>query len=322
VFPSTRLTSVLVPTYRRPQALARCLTALQKQSTAPSEVLIIVRESDAETWKLLSRLTSPLNIRLVTVKVGGVVAALNAGLDAAQGEIVAITDDDAAPQADWLSRIMSRFADGSKIGGVGGRDLIHRGDALEDGVTQVVGKVQWFGRVIGNHHLGIGPAREVATLKGANMSYRRTAITGIRFDERLRGDGAQVHYEMAMGLLVKRRGWTLMYDPEIVVDHYPAERFDNDRRDEFSPQAVSNAVYNETLILLEHLPPPRKQVFLLWSFLIGTRSAPGLGQLIRLFPSHPRMSMARFKAAMRGRWDGHRTWRANKVRRLSKIGEF
>jgi hypothetical protein len=45
--------------------------------------------------------------------------------------------------------------------------------------------------LIGNHHLGVGEPREVDVLKGVNMSYRRTAIADIHFDERMRGTGAQ-----------------------------------------------------------------------------------------------------------------------------------
>lgn len=44
--------SVLIPTYRRPKDLARCLEALKKQKRVPDEVLVIVRNTDAETWFL------------------------------------------------------------------------------------------------------------------------------------------------------------------------------------------------------------------------------------------------------------------------------
>lgn len=41
--------------------------------------------------------------------------------------------------------------------------------------------VQWFGRVIGNHHLGTGGVREVDILKGVNMSFRQTAPGFLQF---------------------------------------------------------------------------------------------------------------------------------------------
>src|SRR5215216_1661030 len=98
--------SVLVPTYRRPGDLARCLAALSAQQRRPDEVVLAVRDTDEETRTFLSEADlSPLPPRIVPVAAPGVVAAMNAGLTASAGTIVAMTDDDAAPRPDWLRRI-------------------------------------------------------------------------------------------------------------------------------------------------------------------------------------------------------------------------
>jgi glycosyltransferase involved in cell wall biosynthesis len=305
--------TVLVPTYRRPQDLARCLEALKKQTRPADEVLLVVRDSDAETWTLLKSLTlDSLRLRTVTVSVPGQVTALNAGLDAAQGEFVAITDDDAAPHTDWLERIEAHFLADSRVGGVGGRDWVYHGTQLEDGAREVVGRVQWFGRTIGDHHLGVGGAREVEIFKGANMSFRQTAIANIRFNERLRGVGAQAHNDMAFCLTVKRAGWTLIYDPKVGIDHFPAQRFDDDQRYKFNEIAVINAVHNETLILLEYLSPVQRTVFLLWAILVGTRSTPGFVQWLRFLPREGALAGQKLLAVLRGRWQGWQTWRQSK----------
>jgi glycosyltransferase involved in cell wall biosynthesis len=80
---------------------------------------------------------------------------MNAGMDAAGGDIIAFTDDDAAPHTDWLEGIEAHFLSDTNIGGVGGRDWVYHGTQLEEGEREVVGQVQWFGRVIGEHHLGV-----------------------------------------------------------------------------------------------------------------------------------------------------------------------
>ncbi|ONQ99134.1 glycosyl transferase, partial [Burkholderia cenocepacia] len=41
--------SVLVPTYRRPADLARCLLALQRQQRLPDEVIVVARPEDDAT---------------------------------------------------------------------------------------------------------------------------------------------------------------------------------------------------------------------------------------------------------------------------------
>ncbi|WP_414575264.1 glycosyltransferase family 2 protein [Anabaena sp. CCY 9402-a] len=301
--------TVIVPTYRRTQDLARCFAALQKQARPVDEVVIVVRDSDYETWQFLTSFDPQLlPLRATTVSIPGVVAAMNAGLDVAQGDIIAFTDDDAAPHSNWLAHIESHFLADDRIAGVGGRDWVYHGKNLEDGVCPVVGQVHWFGRIIGNHHIGIGAPREVDVLKGVNMSFRRAAIQQLHFDRRMLGTGAQVHFEVAFCLSLKRAGWKLIYDPQVGVNHYPAQRFDEDQRHQFNPIAVVNAVHNETLALLEHLSPSQKLVFLFWATFVGTRDAMGFIQWLRFLPSEGLLAGQKLLASWRGRWQGWQTW--------------
>jgi glycosyltransferase involved in cell wall biosynthesis len=300
--------TVLIPTYCRPQDLARCLSALAQQTRLPDEVVLVVRDSDRQTHSLLKTLDSALSIRVITVTAPGVVAALNVGLDYTKSDIIAITDDDAIAAPDWLARLESYYLADQKIGGVGGRDRVYHGTQLESGARSRVGEVQWFGRVIGNHHLGVGEAREVDVLKGVNMSFRLAAIAGIRCDERLKGTGAQAHFEIALSLAVKQRGWKLIYDPAIAVDHYPAQRFDEDQRSQFNAQAWSNRVHNETLVLLDYFSLPQRIVYLAWAVIVGTREAQGIVQLIRFLPSQGQAAFQKWRASIVGRWQGLQTW--------------
>lgn len=302
--------SVVIPSYRRPKDLARCLEAIQNQIRPADEVVVIFRDTDPETEALLTNFNLEL-LPLHTVKLpdaGGIVAALNAGLEKAQGDIIAITDDDAAPHVDWLANIETHYLADSSVGGVGGRDTEHYGTKKIEGATEVVGVIQWFGRVIGDHHIGVGEPREVDVLKGVNMSYRRSAIANLRFDQRLLGRGAQPHNELAFCLALKRAGWKLIYDPKIAVEHYLGQRFDEDQRIKFHESAFFNIVHNETLILLEYLPPARRIVFLLWAILVGTRSTWGVVQWLRFLPSEGTVAGQKLLVSLRGRWQGLRTW--------------
>ncbi|MBD2198015.1 MULTISPECIES: glycosyltransferase family 2 protein [Calothrix] len=301
--------TVLIPTYRRPLDLSRCLLALQAQTKPVDQVIVVVRDTDSQTWEFLAQSAYNLPLQTVTVSVPGVVAALNAGLAVVEGDIVSITDDDAAPRPDWLEKINAHFLADSRIAGVGGRDWVHQGNRLLDESRQIVGKLQWFGRVIGNHHLGVGEPREVDVLKGVNMSFRQKATANLRFDERMRGTGAQVHFEMAFTLALKRAGWKLIYDPKVAVDHYPAQRFDEDQRHNFNEIAFINLVHNETLVLLENLPPLRRLVFLIWAIFIGTRDSLGLIQWLRLLPSQGQLAGKKWWASLQGRWQGWQTHR-------------
>ena len=301
--------SVVIPSYRRPKDLARCLDALKKQKRPADEIFVVVRDTDTETWTFVQTLNPEfLPLRTAPVSVSGVVAAMNAGMDAACGDIIAFTDDDAAPHTDWLERIEAHFLSDTNIGGVGGRDWVYHGTQLEEGEREVVGQVQWFGRVIGEHHLGVGEAREVDVLKGVNMSFRRSAIDQMHFDTRMRGTGAQVHFELAFSLALKRAGWKLIYDPKVAVDHFPAQRFDEDQRHRFNDIALLNAVHNETLVLLENLPSTRRTAFAIWATFVGTRDAPGFLQWLRFLPKEGTLAGQKLVASLRGRWQAWETW--------------
>jgi len=305
--------SVVIPTYRRSQDLARCLEALKKQIRPVDQLWIIIRDTDGETWKFLEDFErASLPLLTATVTVTGVVAAMNLGLESATGDIVAFTDDDAAPHPDWLQRIEAYYLADAKVGGVGGRDWVYHGSELENGARPVVGKLQWFGRLIGNHHIGIGEDREVDVLKGVNMSFRRKAIADLHFDQRMRGTGAQVHFEVIFSLALRQRGWKLIYDSRIGVDHFRGDRFDEDQRDMFNQIALQNAVHNETLALLEYLSPLQRLVFSAWAIAIGTRDARGLLQWLRFLPTEGKLSGQKLWACWIGRWQGWQTYRLSK----------
>ena len=304
--------SVLVPSYKRPQDLVRCLAGLARQKRAADQVVVVARRTDDETIDAVRRfapLFSPKRVlEIVLVDQPGVIHAMASGLDRVSGDVVAITDDDAVPHADWLARIEAVFAASLKTGGVGGRDLIPGELGGPGELHERVGVVQWWGRVVGNHHLGCGGPRKVHVLKGVNCAYRTALLRQVGFGHGLKGMGAQVHFELGIGLELIARGWSLVYDPAILVDHFPAPRQDYDKRNSFNARAVSDAVHNETVLLLQHLPAARRAALMVWSLACGTRAAPGLVALVLEARGNRGLAADRWRATLRGRIEGFRSW--------------
>ncbi|MEO0848752.1 MAG: glycosyltransferase family 2 protein [Cyanobacteria bacterium J06648_1] len=301
-------TTVIIPSYKRCQDLERCLMALKQQTSLADEVIVVVRDTDLETQNFLSRFDQEgLNLRAVEAISPGQIAALNAGLDQATGDIIAITDDDGVPHPPWLERIKAHFLADEGVGGVGGRDWVYIDEQRIEGEQQTVGKVQWFGRTIGNHHLGVGKPREVEILKGANMSYRRTAIANRRFDTRLLGSGAEVHNDRAFSLNIKKAGWKLIYDPAVSIDHHHGKRFDEDQRGKFNKIAWFNEVHNNTIVMFDYLPPARKAIYFVWSILIGTRKGFGIAQLFRFLPKEGMLAVEKWIISLKARIAGYKT---------------
>lgn len=297
--------SVLICSFRRPIDLARCLDALAAQLLLPDDILVIVRDSDAETLGMLAaRPADRLPVTLVTVTRPGTVHARNAGLDVCRTDVVAIIDDDTAPHPDWLARVVAHFAEKPNVGGVGGRDRCHNGERFIEGNQRVVGRLQWFGRMIGNHHVGSGPPQDVHMLKGANMSFRMSAVASIRFDLRLRGSGAVPYEDIVFSMAVRRAGWQLLYDPEVVVDHFSGARDEPRYYSDVLPvtdvESFRNYAFNGVVALWDELPLTRQLAFAAWSVLVGTRVCPGLVQAFRFTPSLGWEAWRRFGIALQG----------------------
>lgn len=102
--------SVVIPTYRRPQLLERCLRALLQQSLHAEDYEIIVADdgADTATEALVRRLAAqhqeagPALHYVAVHGRHGPAAARNRGWRRAQGEVIAFTDDDCVPDTDWL----------------------------------------------------------------------------------------------------------------------------------------------------------------------------------------------------------------------------
>jgi GT2 family glycosyltransferase len=112
------LVSVVVPTWRRPALLARCLDALLAQTLQPSLYEIVVADDAPEeaVRERVERLRTRARceLRYVAVRATqGAAGARNAGWRAARGEIVAFTDDDTIPDRGWLLAGLRALAGGA-----------------------------------------------------------------------------------------------------------------------------------------------------------------------------------------------------------------
>lgn len=291
--------TVIVPSFRRTDALHRCLEGIGNQIRSPDRVIVVVRDDDENSLTSLAAFRQDRS-EVVAVAKPGQVEAMRQGLAAANTDIVAFTDDDAVPRADWVHRLLNHFSD-ETVGGVGGRDVIRDGSgnvAQGDGSRRVqVGRVSRWGRVTGNHHLGAGRPRDVDVLKGVNMAFRRSIV---KLPRGLRGSGAEVHNDLALSLWVRRQGWRLVYDPELVVDHYVTERQLGHARGNRSPASVRDGAFNLTSSLLATDSVSAISVSL-YSLTLGNGTYPGVCRtLVALKRGEGVGSVSAAMAAMHG----------------------
>lgn len=237
--------SIIIPTFKRAPFLKYALEALKEQTYGNFEIVVIVKPGGDETLEVLKNYRN-LPIKIVMQKEGFVSEAYNLGLREAKGEIIAIMDDDSVPYSDWLEKYVNIYVEHEEVGGVSGAAL--NAEIGEDGRMKEVPEVfhlieRWhnyyysslsynrplskmsdFMIFIGKDGL-VHTRPEMKKLKqvipsllfmGANMSVRKEAIEGLKIDENL---VLGFSYEQILAYQIWRRGYRLLYDPDVKVLH-------------------------------------------------------------------------------------------------------
>jgi len=197
------LVSVVVPTYRRADLLARCLAALLRQTLPPQAYEIIVcddgpgqavRQAVAQ-----ARACAPRGLALhyhAVRDTQGPAGARNVGWRSARAPIVAFTDDDTVPDPQWLQAGLRAMADGA--GAASGRIVMPLPERPTD-CERDAARLQ---------------EAEFAT---ANCFVLRAALEAVDgFDERFTiawREDSDLHFSLL------RDGWRIVRAPEAVVVH-------------------------------------------------------------------------------------------------------
>jgi GT2 family glycosyltransferase len=227
--PPTDLLSIIVCTYRRAHALRNLLESLSTQTCPDFEVVVVDASGDAPA------LDFP-RIRLrVLQSAKSVPVQRNAGIRAAKGELVGFLDDDVTVPAGFIEHVKAilQRQELRDAGGITGYDVLNYGSPVS--MRFRVRRALGYYPNPNPGALGLCDAtvplsfqapfsgyRNVSWLPGFCMVYRREAIDGIWFDERLTAYGAE---DALFSMAVARRCRLVMCG-ELHVSHHkdPASR--------------------------------------------------------------------------------------------------
>jgi GT2 family glycosyltransferase len=236
----TPLCSVVVPTRDRPELLRSCLDGLAALDY-PRERLQVIVVNDGGSATAAGEGADDL---LVTGGIGPA-GARNAGVERAEGELLAFIDDDCYPRADWLDRLVSRWEQ-ERVAAVGGQTVNALPDSLCAEAAQLVidvGYVQnsapdrrWFT----TNNLLV-PTAGFRDLGGFDAAYRTAEDRD--FCARWLDSGRPMSYEPTAVVGHSRR----MGLTEFAAMHFAygrgAFRFHRDRRRLGAPVAVEPSYY-------------------------------------------------------------------------------
>jgi len=221
--------SVVIPTYNRAAELEPTLASLASINHPGSwEVIVVDNNSRDGTPQVVAAASAnfPTALRYIFEPTAGRSAALNAGITAAKGEIIANTDDDVRVEPDWLQQAAEALRR-EQCDFVGGKVLpIWRG-----------ARPVWLSDKGGQHWavialLDFGPepvefGKRYAPL-GVNLAFKREAFdrAGLWEPGLGRKAGTLLGQEVREWMLRARNaGLRGMYAPKMVVHHViPADR--------------------------------------------------------------------------------------------------
>lgn len=204
--------SVIIPVFNDGDRLRLCLAALAEQTYSRSRFDIIVVDNGSNDLELIKALvTNHDNVTLAVEPMPGSYAARNRGLALAKGEVIAFTDADCIPAADWLERGVARLRQEPNCGQVVGRINLFFADPQHPTAVELYESLTAFPqeRLLREQHGG-------AT---ANvLTWRRVIDRVGPFDLRLKSNG-----DLEWGRRVFEAGFQQVYADEVQVGH-PARR--------------------------------------------------------------------------------------------------
>lgn len=167
--------SVVVCTRDRPEQLARCLAALQKQDYPDYEVVVVDNVSEDAA---VEQIISASGFRYVREERPGLDWARNRGWQAARHALIAFSDDDAQPEPDWLRWVAHAFVQ-PDVDVMTGRVEPLALETEAQRLFEVYGgmsKGKLPRRIEGAHLHGQHLLSAHDCGVGANMAFRRTAL--------------------------------------------------------------------------------------------------------------------------------------------------
>ncbi|MFH8715287.1 glycosyltransferase family 2 protein [Streptomyces zaomyceticus] len=261
--PAPPRTSVVVATRERPEQLARALDSLLAQDHPDFELIVVdnaPRTSD--THELVTR-TYTDRVRYVREDTPGLATAHNTGLAAAEGAVVAFTDDDVIADPHWLTALTEPFAADPGLGCVTGLILPARLRTPAQILLESHGGFAkgFAPRVYDPAHPPadepLFPFTAGSFGSGANMAFRAAALRRAGGFDPATGTGtaAKGGDDLYAFVAVLSAGFRLRYTSQALVWHHHRDTWQDLRNQAYGYGAGLTAYLTATLVRSPRLLP-------------------------------------------------------------------
>lgn len=221
-------TTVIIPTYKRPKTLLQGLASLQNQSLREFEIIVVDNAAQSEIHSIVSDLNRKtlLPVRYLAEPKSGLHNARHAGAQAAKGDLLIFTDDDATFDRGWLQAFIGAFAEHPEMVAAGGPVR-----PIWEVPPPRWLKKYWDSRTVFPILSLMEPHKEFTVSSkgfffGVNMAVRRKTLFEMGgFNPDSFGDVWLGNGETGLNHKLWERGMFVGYVPDAVVYHHiPADR--------------------------------------------------------------------------------------------------
>jgi len=209
--------SIVVPTYRRRDSLARLLRALAQQTLAAArfEVIVAIDGSEDGTREMVAAFAAPYALTSLWQPNRGRAAAINAGVQLARGALLILLDDDMAPAPDFAAAHWQAHQREGRAGIMGAAPI-----ALGAGLPPLV--TNYVGSKFNRHLERLAQGDQPLTLRSfysGNFSVRRAVLLEVgAFDEAFQMYGNE---DLELSIRLVRAGVRLGYSASaLAYQHY------------------------------------------------------------------------------------------------------
>lgn len=217
-----KVVGVVVANWNRKDLLRACLESLARQSHPSYEVVVVDNGSSDGSPALVEETAKrfPVSLRLIANQENrGFCAANNQGIAATDTELIALLNNDAEAQPDWLEALERAIRQGDDIGMAASKVLVWEDPTRIDKCGHLIyPDGQNRGRGSGQTDRGqFDRLGEVLWPDGCAAMYRREMLEDIGgFDE----DFFAYADDAELGLRGRWAGWRCLYAPDAVVRHH------------------------------------------------------------------------------------------------------
>jgi glycosyltransferase involved in cell wall biosynthesis len=227
--------SVIIPTYNRPGHLGEALDSILAQSTPPQEVLVVDDSTDERVSELVGARAQGFSAKGVSLRYmrnpreRSAAIARNVGLEHTGSEIVLFMDDDVVLGPGYMEAVLSVYRAHPDAVGVQGHMAPLESSIEVDGVYNTLRRAfsltfmsergcEVLRSFKPTYPVKVDGVERCSWLSGTNQSYRRSALSGLRYDENLKryslGEDIDLSFNVA-----KRAGGALYITSSAIVTH-------------------------------------------------------------------------------------------------------